>query len=178
VVAAIRSAVEELVAGLGAERVTVALVAGRAGVAPSSIYRRWGDLGTLINEVAAFRLDPGRPLPGTGDFWPDLRQWATELAAHYGTPPNIALLRAGAALAEAAPSDCTAARRVEAERLAATAPPGNPAPTAEQLVNHICAPIAYRAVFGPAPLTPAEVQTLIDDLRAIVTAPVSARIRR
>src|SRR6185312_7700578 len=99
VVAAVRSAVETLVAELGAENVTIALIAERAGVNATSIYRRWGDLPTLINEVAAYRLDPERPLPDTGDLQADVRAWAHELATHFGTPANASLLRAGAALA-------------------------------------------------------------------------------
>ena len=59
----VRTAVEELVRERGSERVTVPLIAERAGVNPTSIYRRWGDLPTLLNDIATYRLDPERPLP-------------------------------------------------------------------------------------------------------------------
>ena len=58
VLAAVKSAVEELVNERGAERVTVPMIAERAGLNPTSIYRRWGDLPSLINDVSTYRLDP------------------------------------------------------------------------------------------------------------------------
>lgn len=172
VVAAVRSAVETLVAELGAENVTIALIAERAGVNATSIYRRWGDLPTLINEVAAYRLDPERPLPDTGDLQADVRAWAHELATHFGTPANASLLRAGAALANSGPSDCTVNRRNEAgafvaryrSRAQEKADGDTTVPTADQIINYIVAPITYRAIFAPRPLQDGEVDALVDDL--------------
>jgi AcrR family transcriptional regulator len=175
VVAAVRAAVESLVAERGAENVTIALIAERAGVNATSIYRRWGDLSTLINEVAAYRLDPDRPLPDSGDVKADIRAWAHELAEHFGKPANASLLRAGAALANSGPSDCTMSRREEAAVLVSrTGETGNSAaalaaaPTRDQVINHIVAPITYRAIFGPTPLTGDDVDILVDDLFATV----------
>ncbi|MGW4488339.1 TetR/AcrR family transcriptional regulator [Amycolatopsis sp. NPDC004368] len=165
VVAAVRRAVEDLVRELGAEKVTVALVAERAGVAATSIYRRWGDLPSLINEVVLYRLDPNRELPDTGDTWADIRSWAQEIARHFGTPANTALLRAGAALAHTTPSDCTATRRKEAASLAERTRAGGP--TTEQLIHHLVAPIAYGTIFGVASVTPETVDRLVDDLKKI-----------
>ncbi|HWU57452.1 MAG TPA: TetR/AcrR family transcriptional regulator C-terminal ligand-binding domain-containing protein [Microbacteriaceae bacterium] len=170
VVAAVRSAVETLVAELGAENVTIALIAEHAGVNATSIYRRWGDLPTLINEVAAYRLDPERPLPDTGDLQADVRAWAHELATHFGTPANASLLRAGAALANSGPSDCTVNRRNEAGafvaryRSRAQEDGVGATPTADQIINYIVAPITYRAIFAPRPLQDDEVDALVDDL--------------
>jgi AcrR family transcriptional regulator len=172
VVAAVRSAVETLVAELGAENVTIALIAERAGVNATSIYRRWGDLPTLINEVAAYRLDPERPLPDTGDLQADVRAWAHELGTHFGTPANASLLRAGAALANSGQSDCTVNRRNEAgafvdryrARAEEKANGDKTVPTADQIINYIVAPITYRAIFAPRPLQDDEVDALVDDL--------------
>jgi AcrR family transcriptional regulator len=50
VLTAIKKAVEELVAERGDERVTVPMVAQRARVNYSSIYRRWGHAQTMIND--------------------------------------------------------------------------------------------------------------------------------
>ncbi|WP_349898816.1 TetR/AcrR family transcriptional regulator [Parafrigoribacterium soli] len=171
VVAAVRSAVESLVAELGAENVTVALIADRAGVNATSIYRRWGDLSTLINEVAAYRLDPERALPDSGSFEDDIRGWAHELAEHFGKPANRSLLRAGAALANGT-SDCTINRRKEAAVLVERVHPraeddtdaSEVVPTADQVINYVVSPITYRAIFAPEPLTPQEVDGLVDDL--------------
>ncbi|WP_431278910.1 helix-turn-helix domain-containing protein [Leifsonia poae] len=68
----VRTAVEELVKERGSDRVTVPMIAERAGVNPTSIYRRWGDLPTLLNDIATYRLDPERPLAQTGSLQGDL----------------------------------------------------------------------------------------------------------
>ena len=51
---AIRAAVEELAAEKGLERVTIPLVAERAGVNPTTVYRRWPDAATMINDLATY----------------------------------------------------------------------------------------------------------------------------
>src|SRR3954463_11864826 len=90
-VSSVRYAVEELVRERGAEKVTIPLVAERAGVNPTSVYRRWGDAATLLNDIATYRLDPQRELPRTGDLRADLIAWAREIVEHYRKPLNAAL---------------------------------------------------------------------------------------
>ena len=51
-------------------------IAGRAGVAASSLYRRWGEVGSLLLEVAVGQLSREHPLPDTGSLDGDLRAWA------------------------------------------------------------------------------------------------------
>src|ERR1700685_1286775 len=97
VLSALKTAVEELVAERGSERVTLPMVAERAGVNPSSVYRRWGDLATMINDVATYRLDPHRRLPDSGDLVADLTAWAEEGQNHYSDPPPAPLFGGGAA---------------------------------------------------------------------------------
>ncbi|WP_188675544.1 TetR/AcrR family transcriptional regulator [Subtercola lobariae] len=147
VLAAVRTAVEELIKERGPERVTVPMIAERAGVNPTSIYRRWGDLPTLINEIATYRLDPERPLPQSGDLRGDLTAWAREIIEHYSTAVNAALLRAGAATAGESESDCLRNRRAEATMFVARTP--NPPVTADQVIDHLVAPIIYRVIFLP-----------------------------
>src|SRR6476620_11773435 len=79
VLMSIRKAVEELIAEQGSDAVTIPMVAERAGVNHSSIYRRWGDARTMINDLATYRLAPDRDLPDTGDLRADLTVWAQEL---------------------------------------------------------------------------------------------------
>jgi AcrR family transcriptional regulator len=165
VLAAVRTAVEDLMAERGSDRLTIPLVAERAGINPTSIYRRWGDVSALITDVATFRLDPNRPLPDTGDFREDLTAWASELAAHFATPETAALLRAGAARAGDGDSDCTLKRRSEAAILVERAvAAGQPALTVDQVINHIVAPITYRAIFTPEALRPGIALQLVADI--------------
>lgn len=162
VMAAIRAAVEELIKEVGRERITIPMVAERAGVNPTSIYRRWEDLPTLINDIATYRLDPNRGLPESGDQRGDLTAWANELVNHYRKPVNAALLRGGASVAGESDSDCLRNRRGEVEILLAH---GNPEGfTVDQVMDHVVAPIVYRVIFQPWSLDDRTAERLVSDL--------------
>jgi len=150
---AIRAAVEELVAEKGSERVTIPMVAERAGVNPTTVYRRWPDAATMINDLATYRLDPDRPLPNTGDIRSDIVAWASEI------------LRGGAAVAGDDESDCLHGRLDEAAILVQRA--GDAADvSAQDVIDHVLAPIIYRVIFLPATLTEDYAQRLTDTLFA------------
>jgi AcrR family transcriptional regulator len=159
----IKVAVEELVREKGRERVTIPMVAERAGVNPTSVYRRWGDLQTMINDIATYRLDPTRPIPETGSLKADLTAWANEIVDHYRNPTNAALLRGGAASAGLTESDCTRNRRAEAgmmvERYGATSPV-----TPDEVLDQLVAPIIYRVIFLPWTLDDSTASNLVDRL--------------
>src|SRR6185312_3774858 len=162
---AIRAAVEELVAEKGSERVTIPMVAERAGVNPTTVYRRWPDAATMINDLATYRLDPDRPLPNTGDIRSDIVAWASEILNHYRKPINAAILRGGAAVAGDDESDCLHGRLDEAAILVQRA--GDAADVAAQdVIDHVLAPIIYRVIFLPATLTEDYAQRLTDTLFA------------
>jgi AcrR family transcriptional regulator len=163
VLMSIKEAVEELVAERGSERVTIPMVAERAGVNHSSVYRRWGDAQTMINDLATYRLDPGRGLPHTGDLRADLTAWASEIVTHYSKPVNAALLRGGAASAGEGESDCLRNRRAEAAALVDAAGPDSPV-TSDDVIDHVVAPIIYRVIFLPATLDGSSAKALVDRL--------------
>lgn len=167
--ALVRTALEQLVAEQGSERVTVPAVAERAGVSASSIYRRWGDLSGLLAETATRRLDPDRPLPNTGALREDLTAWAQELITHLGQPCSKSLLKAAAALATGeADADCLRNRRREALTLVEQAHArGEHAPEAQQVIDHLIAPIVFRLVFGAEPVKPELADRLVLELFAI-----------
>ena len=160
---AIRSAVEELVTEKGRDKVSIPMVAERAGVNATTIYRRWPDAGTMINEIATYQLDPARPLPNTGDLRADVAAWATEVMLHYRKPVNAALLRAGSANAGEAQSDCLRGLLDEVGRIVEQA--GDDATvTAQQVVDGVLAPVMYRIIFIPASLTDDYAEQLTDQL--------------
>ncbi|WP_433455462.1 TetR/AcrR family transcriptional regulator [Streptomyces sp. CA-142005] len=161
VLMSIRKAVEELIAEHGSDAVTIPMVAERAGVNHSSIYRRWGDARTMINDLATYRLDPDRGLPDSGDLRADLTAWAQELITHYSKPVNAALLRGGAAAAGESESDCLRDRRAEAAAFAGR--PGSTF-TGDQIVDKVVAPIIYRVIFLPWTLPELDVRSYVDDL--------------
>lgn len=160
--ASIRSAVEELIKEVGRERITIPMVAERAGVNATSIYRRWEDLPTLINDIATYRLDPNRTLPNSGNLRQDLVGWANEIVTHYRKPVNAALLRGGASVAGESDSDCLRNRRSEIEVLLAQ---GNSEGfSSEQIMDHVVAPIVYRVIFHPWDLDDQTAEKLVTDL--------------
>jgi AcrR family transcriptional regulator len=160
---AIRTAVEELVAEKGSERVTIPMVAERAGVNPTTVYRRWPDAATMINDLATYHLDPDRPLPDTGELRTDIAAWACEILTHYRKPINAAILRGGAAVAGDDESDCLRGRLGEAALLVQRA--GSTASVCVQdVIDHVLAPIMYRVIFLPSTLTDDYAQRLTDTL--------------
>lgn len=146
---AVRTALEELVAEQGRDRVTIPAVAERAGVSASSIYRRWRDVNGLLGETATQRLDPDRPLPETGNLKVELAAWARGLIIHLNKPGNTSLLKAAAALAGSEETNCLQNRRKEATMLVNRAQArGDATPTVQQVLDHMMAPIIYRLIFG------------------------------
>jgi AcrR family transcriptional regulator len=163
VLSALKTAVEELVAERGSERVTIPMVAERAGVNPSSVYRRWGDLPTMINDVATYRLDPDRRLPDSGDLATDLTAWAKEVQTHYSDPTRAALLRGGAASAGERESDCLRDRRAEAEIILGNAAQPSSV-TVDDVIDGVLAPIIYRVIFLPWTLNEHTARRLVERL--------------
>ena len=156
---------EELVAEKGSERVTIPMVAERAGVNPTTVYRRWPDAATMINDLATYRLDPDRPLPNTGDIRSDIVAWASEILNHYRKPINAAILRGGAAVAGAQATDCLHGRLDQPAII--DQPAGDAADvSAQDVIDHVLAPIIYRVIFLPATLTEDYAQRLTDTLFA------------
>jgi AcrR family transcriptional regulator len=129
--------------------VSSAIKSEQAGVNATTVYRRWPDAATMINDIATYRLDPERPLPDTGDLRSDVAAWATEIMRHYRQPVNAALLRAGAAAAGDNESDCLRGRLDEAALLVDRAG-ADTGVTAQDVVDGVLAPIMYRVIFLPA----------------------------
>jgi AcrR family transcriptional regulator len=94
VATAVFEAVDALLAESGPGGFTVSDVARRAGVNPTSIYRRWGSLEAVILELEARRLDDTSPLPDTGNLRDDLRSYAQSAAADIAGPGGLAFLQA------------------------------------------------------------------------------------
>ncbi|WP_394788711.1 TetR/AcrR family transcriptional regulator [Rhodoferax sp.] len=167
--AQVRRALEQLVQEHGRDQVTVPAVAERAGVSASSIYRRWGDLSGLLAETAIHRLDPARPLPNTGVLRRDLVAWAQEFIKHLAQPGHTSLLKAAAALASDAETDCLRNRKAEADILVQRAQDrGEAVPSTQQVIDHVVAPIVFRLIFGATAVKPMLAQQLVDELFTLV----------
>ena len=94
----VHQAVTDLVSERGYGNFTVGEVAARAGVADTSVYRRWGNLEALLTDVALTRLNAQSPMPDTGSLAGDLRTYAANVAREITGPDGLALLRLAVAL--------------------------------------------------------------------------------
>jgi len=148
-------AVTALVAERGYSALSMTDIAERAGVAATSLYRRWGDVGALIMEVAVERLIEEYPLPDTGLLTQDLRIWARSIAAGLSSPEGSAFFQAF--IATALPSGGNNAARLAALKprvaqietlLDRARARGEQAPSVEDVVDMLLAPLYTRTLFG------------------------------
>ncbi|MCL8026389.1 TetR/AcrR family transcriptional regulator [Nocardioides bruguierae] len=150
---AVHAAVADLVAE-GADRITFPVVAERAGVNPTTLYRRWSDVDTLLEEVTVATLTrDGETLPALGSLAADLTAWAEAIAADISRPARTRYLRAMVGARDGLVGSCPVSevRAEQAARLLATASArGESVPSVEQVLDHVVAPLYYRVVFGLA----------------------------
>jgi AcrR family transcriptional regulator len=146
--------VHRAVRELQAEQValTVPLIAARAGVTPSTIYRRWGDLQELLSDVAVERLRPDGPPADHGSLRDDLEHWAVEFLEEMSSPGGRSYVRdtlAGDPDGSNA-GQCSAYAREQVEAiLTRAAQRGEHLPDAETVMDHVVAPMMYRVLFRP-----------------------------
>ncbi|MCU1580714.1 MAG: TetR family transcriptional regulator [Microbacteriaceae bacterium] len=148
---AIYASVGELV-GEGADKITFPVIAERAGINPTTLYRRWGDVAELLEEVAVAALTrEGESAPDTGSLASDLGEWATIIVRDITRPERTRYLRAMVATRSGILTHCavTDARREQAsEMVRRAADRGETTPTVQQILDHIIAPLYYHVVFA------------------------------
>lgn len=162
--AAVHQAVQALDTELGRAALTVPLIADRAGVTPSTIYRRWGTLQDLLTDVALGSMRAEGAPADTGTLLGDLHAWTEQYLEEMSSAVGLTMMH-----------DVLASNRADAgcqcslftasqiglilERGAAR---GDVVPQVDAIMDTVVAPIIYRALFGPAPLTRAHVRTLVE----------------
>lgn len=192
--AAVHQAVTELLAEEGVEAVTVAEVAARSGVHPTSLYRRWGTVEALVLDVAVSRVSAQSPIPDTGSLRNDLFSYASQAAADVGRPDGLAFLRAVITAADSANSTAASANSTAASASGAAtdsadprlpflaargaqiqtmldraAERGEPPLDYTDVLDGILAPIYLRLLFGIGGVDDAYLTRLVDHL---LTVPV------
>ncbi|GAA5061660.1 AcrR family transcriptional regulator [Thermocatellispora tengchongensis] len=167
---AVHAAVRELEAEQGRGALTVPAIAARAGVTPSTIYRRWGDLHELLSDVAVERLRPESPPEDHGDLRADLSAWATQFLDEMGSATGRAYLR-DALLGDPDGSNagqCSAYAAGQIEVILDRARRrGEAVPGVETVMDRVVAPMTYRILFRPDGLSP----QYADDLARSVLPP-------
>jgi len=169
----VHRAVTDLVAERGYGNFTVGEVAARAGVADTSVYRRWGNLEALLIEVILARLEERSPIPDTGTLDGDLRTFAANVAREITGPDGPAVPRLIIALSTAGPDGIQAREAFFAQRngqlramLDRARDRGEKPPEELDILDHLLAPMYIRVLSGVAPVTPAYADSLVDRLLA------------
>ncbi|MBW0101942.1 TetR/AcrR family transcriptional regulator [Pseudonocardia sp. KRD291] len=180
--ASVHRAVGELLAQAPAESLTIPAVATRAGVHPTTVYRRWPTLAELLADVAASRFSGDIVVPDTGSLRGDLERWATDVAIDLADPDVLALMRAAVGAAGPDGGDACVADRheqltamLERERARGgpddgsdRGPGGDPAtvPSTDEAADALLGPLYYRAVFTARPGEPGWARGLVGRLLA------------
>lgn len=172
--AQVHQAVTELISERGYGNFTVGEVAARAGVADSSIYRRWGSLENLLADVVLNRLNTRSPMPDTGSLADDLHTYAANVAHEITGPEGLALLRLAVALSGTGQQGVQALDSLLADRaqqlqsmVDRARERGEAAAEsieALDILDHVMAPMYIRVLFGLTPLTSDYLKGLVDRL--------------
>lgn len=172
VAAAVYEAVDTLLAEVGPGGFTVADVARRAEVNPTSIYRRWGTLEAVILDVETARLTDASPIRATGTLRGDLVAYAHAAVADIARPGGLAFLQAliGAQNLSAEERFAAVSRRgAEIQAVLDRARDrGEPAHDVTAVVDCILAPIYLRFLLGRG-IDDADLEAYVD--RALVAEP-------
>ena len=153
----VHAAVNVLLEEMPRHDVTVPQIAARAGVTPSTIYRRWGDLHTLLADVAVQRFYPDAEPADMGSLQEDLEMWAQGYQEEMASAPGRALTRdvlAGMDETGYGPAVrcCTISRAHVQVILDRAMARGEWVPSADAVMNDIAAPVMYRLLFDAVPL--------------------------
>jgi AcrR family transcriptional regulator len=171
--AAVHRATRELLEQHGRAELTVPLVAARAGVTPSTIYRRWGDLNELLADVALEEMRPDSPPVDTGSVDGDLRAWAEQFFEEMSSVGRAMMQDILSARMDAeAPPGCPCAEITAAQIAVITErgqARGQAVPEVQAVMDGLVAPIVYRLLFGPEPATLALVHAWVDACMARAT---------
>ncbi|WP_280346509.1 TetR/AcrR family transcriptional regulator [Nocardia neocaledoniensis] len=173
--AAVLTATLDQVTEYGIEGLTIGDVAARAGVAETTIYRRWGTRTALIAEAITDLAAAGNPVPDTGALRSDLRVLA-EQVSHLLSTPGIARLLGTTIALSADPEVDAARRRFWRDRFEVSSPIITKAIERGELPAHadprtvletLSAPLYFRLLVGAEPIDDAFIARCVDDTLAL-----------
>ena len=161
--AAVHRAVQELDTEIDRASLTVPMIAARAGVTPSTIYRRWGSLAELLSDVALGSMRGDTPPLDTGSVLGDLQAWAEQYLDEMTSALGLTMMHDVLAGNRAdATSQCFGLVAGQIDQIVARgAARQETVPSVDAFMDAVVAPIVYRALFGPAPQTREQVRALV-----------------
>jgi|SRR5476649_986360 len=160
--AAVHQAVHRLQQQQG--ELTVPAIAASAGVTPSTIYRRWGELAQLLSDVALERVRPDGEPRDAGSFREDLRAWLEQYIDEIATEPGRAILRDILACPTSENADkCAEFTRQQIDIIRDRAlARGEQVVDSDALIDAVVAPLLYRLLFSRTPLSAKHALVLLD----------------
>ena len=165
---AVHDAVHELGALATRNQITVPQIAAAAGVTPSTIYRRWGDLQTLLADVAVARLRPIADPEDTGATASDLTAFIEQFAEEMSSPVGRAMLRDVFSSGQDFPMQCCGFTYDHLTTLAERAKARGETPfDLDEVIDHVVAPIVYHILYGDRAVTPDYCRALLERLRSL-----------
>jgi AcrR family transcriptional regulator len=165
--------VHEAVRRLGTEtdrdELTVPQIAAAAGVTPSTIYRRWGDLSALLADVAVQRLRPIADPEDTGAITSDLRVFIEQFMEEMSSPVGRALIRDVFSQSEETyPVQCAGFTTEHLATIASRAKARGETPFyIDEVIDHVVAPIIYHILYGDRELTLDYCHSLLERIRSL-----------
>lgn len=169
---AVHTAVLELLEARSWEELSVPLVAEVSGVHQATIYRRWGTMSALLNDVVNEWSATTASLPCTGSLHDDLHIYAAAVAKSLRDGNVPLILRA--VVLEIHPGERRKASPAFAERerqlqsmLDQSEERGESVPTLKELLELVVAPLYFYALFAE-PMTNVEAARLVDRLLDVV----------
>jgi AcrR family transcriptional regulator len=161
--------VKRLGAKTNRDELTVPQIAAEAGVTPSTIYRRWGDLSALLADVAVQRLRPIADPDDTGAVTSDLRAFIEQFVEEMSSPVGRALIRdvfspPGAAY----PVQCAGFTHEHLTTIVSRAKArGEAAFDIDEVIDHVVAPIIYHILYGNRELSLDYCHALLDRVQSL-----------
>ncbi|TKI06721.1 TetR/AcrR family transcriptional regulator [Martelella alba] len=151
----------------GLHHVTLPEIARVSGIAPTSLYRRWGDVGALLMEMAVDRLNDTSPLPDEGSIALDLGHWARRIVVGLNADAAVNffhVLLATTGMASGKRKDALAPRLAQLQILLERAEArGEAVPEVADVIDHLLAPLYMRSVLG-MPLSESDAERLVGRL--------------
>ncbi|MHA6313756.1 TetR/AcrR family transcriptional regulator [Pantoea sp. S-LA4] len=148
--------------------ITVPMIAEQAGVTPSTIYRRWGDLSQLLADVAVDRMRPIAEPEDTGEMVSDLTafilQYVEEMSSKVGRQMLADVI---GSYSDDASQKCCGYTVQHLETLNSRAlARGEPGFDVAQVIDGVVAPVMYHILFNDREITASYCQSLIQRLFA------------
>lgn len=165
---AVHSALLQLMDTHSWEQLSVPLVAEASGVHQATIYRRWGTMSALLNDVVNEWSATTASLPDTGSLRDDLHIYAAAVATSLRDGNVPLILRAVVMDIHPGERRQPSPALIERERQLQTmldraGARGEPVPTLDELLELVVAPLYFHALFTE-PLAESDAARLVERL--------------